>query len=152
MSDDGSCELKHVALWYVTLQCCVGRCISVVWDVEKHNRMYLDTSCIWTRVCYILRSRDSTVGAMTGLWTRWSRYRSIPDKAKWVSLLRNSQTVYRAHAASYWLRTGCCFPGGKMAGAWSWPHNYIQCRGHENLYSPYTLILCITICEFIRKF
>jgi len=38
VSDDGSCELKHVALSYVTLQCCVGRWISVVCDTKKTQR------------------------------------------------------------------------------------------------------------------
>ena len=130
MSDDGSCELKHVALWYVTLQCCVGRWISAVCDIENHKGMYqnniiLNTSCIWTRVYYFLRNRDRVVGAVTGLWTRRSRYHSIPDKAKWFSLLRSVLTDCRAHAGSYWLRTGCSFPGGKMAGARSWPLTYI---------------------------
>jgi hypothetical protein len=40
MPDDGSCELKHVAQCYVTLNCCGGWCISVVCDIEKHNGMY----------------------------------------------------------------------------------------------------------------
>jgi hypothetical protein len=150
VSDVGSCELKHVALWYVTLQCWVGRWISVVCHIEKHNGVYqnniiLNISCVWTRLCYILRSRDSVLGAVTGLWTRRSRYRSFPDKDKWFSLLRSVQTDSRADAASYWLPTGCSFHGGKMAGAWSWPLTYIRCRGHENFTPPWTLILCITM-------
>jgi len=40
MPDDGSCELKHVAQCYVTLQCGVGRRISGVCDIEKHSGMY----------------------------------------------------------------------------------------------------------------
>ena len=149
MSDDGSGELKLVALWYVTLQYCVGRWISIVCYIKKQKGMYqnniiLNTACIWTRICYILRSQDRVVGAVTGLWTRRSKYRSIPDKAKWFSLLRIVQTDYRAHAASCWLRGGCSFPGGKMAGAWIWPLTYNRCQGHEILYPPYTLILCIT--------
>jgi hypothetical protein len=38
--DDGSCELRHVAQYYVTLKCRVGRFTSVVGDVEKHNGIY----------------------------------------------------------------------------------------------------------------
>jgi hypothetical protein len=158
VSDDGSCELKHVALWYVTLQCFIGRWISVVCDIEKHNGMYqnntiLNISCIWTRLCYFLRNRDRIVGAVTGLWTRGSRYRSIPDKTKWFSFLRSVQTDCRAHAASYWLRTECSFPGGKMAEAWSWPFTYIRCRGHENFYSPiHTHIVHNEVCDFICRF
>ena len=141
MSDDGSCELKHVALWYVTLQCCVGRWISVVCDIEKHNGMYQnniisDISCIWTRVCYILRSRGSIVGAVFGLWTRRSKYRLIPDKAKWFSLLRSVQTDYRAHAA-----LTDCVPG---AGAWSWHSPTAGAEVTKTSTPPYTLILCIT--------
>jgi len=33
--DDGSCELKHVAQYYVTLKCRVGRCTSVVGDIKN---------------------------------------------------------------------------------------------------------------------
>ena len=39
MRDDGSCELKHVALHYMTLKCCVGWCILFVCDRGKHNGM-----------------------------------------------------------------------------------------------------------------
>jgi len=40
MPDNGSCELKHVAQCYVTLQYCVGWRISGVCGIEKHNGMY----------------------------------------------------------------------------------------------------------------
>lgn len=40
MPDDGSCGLKPVAQCYVTLQCCVGRRISCVCGIEKHNGIY----------------------------------------------------------------------------------------------------------------
>jgi hypothetical protein len=33
--------------------------------------------------------------------------------------------------APYPMGTGCSFPGGKAAGAWSWPLTSIQCRGQE---------------------
>jgi hypothetical protein len=33
--------MKQISQCYMTLlKCCVGRCISVVCDTEKHNRMY----------------------------------------------------------------------------------------------------------------
>jgi hypothetical protein len=38
--DDVSCELRHVAHYYVTLKCRVGRFTSVVGDTEKHNGTY----------------------------------------------------------------------------------------------------------------
>ena len=40
MPDDGSCKLKHVAQYYMTLKCCVGWRISVVCDVEQHSQIY----------------------------------------------------------------------------------------------------------------
>lgn len=40
MSDDGSCELRHVAQYYVTFKCRGGRCNSVVGDTEKHSGIY----------------------------------------------------------------------------------------------------------------
>lgn len=40
MPDDGSCELRYVAQYYVTLKCRVGRCTSVVGDIEKYNGIY----------------------------------------------------------------------------------------------------------------
>jgi len=39
----------------------------------------------------------------------------IPD------ILSIVQTGSGAHPASYPVGTGCFFPGGKAAGAWSWP-------------------------------
>jgi hypothetical protein len=38
--DDGSCELKHIAQYYVTLKCRVGQCILVLCDTEKHDEIY----------------------------------------------------------------------------------------------------------------
>jgi hypothetical protein len=32
---------------------------------------------------------------------------------------------------SYPLGTGSNFPGGKAAGAWSWPRTFIECQGQE---------------------
>lgn len=44
--DVGPCELKHVALCDVTLQCYVGRCVLFVCDKGKHNEMYQDKVAI----------------------------------------------------------------------------------------------------------
>jgi len=35
------------------------------------------------------------------------------------------QNVSGAHPASYRMGTRCSFPGGKAAGAWSWPLTFI---------------------------
>ena len=43
MPDDGSCAVKHVALCYMILKCCVGRCISFVCDTVKHVGIYRNT-------------------------------------------------------------------------------------------------------------
>jgi hypothetical protein len=43
------------------------------------------------------------------------------------------QNVSVAHPASYPMGTGGYFPGGKAAGAWSWPLTSIKCRGQECL-------------------
>jgi hypothetical protein len=51
-----------------------------------------------------------------------------------------------AHPASYPMGTRGSFPGGKAAGAWSWPLASILCRGHEcvelYLQSPNTSSWC----------
>jgi hypothetical protein len=36
-----------------------------------------------------------------------------------------------AHPASYPMGNRGSFPGGKAAGAWSWPLTFIQCRGQR---------------------
>jgi hypothetical protein len=41
------------------------------------------------------------------------------------------QTGSGAHPASYPMDTGGAFPGGKAAGAWSWPLTSNQCPGQE---------------------
>jgi hypothetical protein len=50
-----------------------------------------------------------------------------------VSLLHVVQTGSGAHPASYRMGTGDSFPGGKAAGAWSWPLNSNKYRGQENV-------------------
>jgi hypothetical protein len=50
---------------------------------------------------------------------------------KKIFSLHSVQTDSGAHAASYPMDTGGSFPGGKAAGAWSWPLTSIQCGGQE---------------------
>jgi len=47
------------------------------------------------------------------------------------------------HPSSYPMGTSDPFPGGKAAGAWSWPLTSIQCRGQEcvELYLRYPICL-----------
>jgi hypothetical protein len=53
-----------------------------------------------------------------------------------------SQIGSGVHLASYPMGTRGSFPGGKAAGAWSWPLTSIKCRGPEcmeiYLHSPNT--------------
>jgi len=44
------------------------------------------------------------------------------------SLLHHANTSSEVHPASYPMGIGCCFPGNKAAGAWSWPLTSILCR------------------------
>ena len=40
MDDEGSCELKHVVQYIVRLKCCVGRHVSVAYEIYKYKGMY----------------------------------------------------------------------------------------------------------------
>jgi amino acid permease len=52
VSDDGSCELKHVAQYYVILQCCVGVYrLFVAFHVKSLDLIFCFSSIIHT--CYI---------------------------------------------------------------------------------------------------
>jgi hypothetical protein len=72
------------------------------------------------------RSRDISVGIATGCMAR-VRVLAVQD----FSLLYSVQTGSGAHLASYTMGTGGSFPGGKAAGAWSWPLTSILCRDRE---------------------
>jgi hypothetical protein len=67
-------------------------------------------------------SRNSSVGTATnyGLDDRMNGVR-IPAGAGDFSLRHRVQTGSGAHQVSYPVGTGGSFPGGKAAGAWSWP-------------------------------
>jgi hypothetical protein len=62
------------------------------------------------------RSRDSSVGIATG-WAVRVQLLAGQDS----SLLHSVQTGSKAYPASYSMGVGGFFPGGKAAGAWSWP-------------------------------
>jgi hypothetical protein len=67
-----------------------------------------------------------------GLKAGWQRNRgSIPGRRMRFSLLHSVQTGTGTQPASYPMGTGGSFPGGKVAGAWSWPLTFIYCRGQE---------------------
>jgi hypothetical protein len=65
-----------------------------------------------------------------GLDDRGSRVR-FPAGAGNFSLHRRVQNGSEAHPASYPVGTRGSFPGGKAAGAWSWPLTSIWCRGQR---------------------
>jgi hypothetical protein len=60
-------------------------------------------------------------------WTAWVQFPAVQD----FSLLHSVQTDSWANPAYYPMGTGASFPGGKAAGAWSWPLIYIYCRRQE---------------------
>jgi hypothetical protein len=67
-------------------------------------------------------SRDSSVGIALGygLDDRGARVRFSTGAGNF-SLHHRVQNGSGAHPASYPMGTRDCFPGGKAAGAWSWP-------------------------------
>jgi hypothetical protein len=70
----------------------------------------------------IHKSRDSSVGMALGYGVddRGSRVR-FPAGSGNFSLLHRVQNGSGAHPTSYPMGTRGSFPGGKAAGAWSWP-------------------------------
>jgi hypothetical protein len=78
---------------------------------------------------YINKSRDSSVGIALGygLDDRGSRVQ-FPAGAGNFSLHHRVQNGSGAYPPSYPMGTRSSFPGGKVAGAWSWPLTSIYCR------------------------
>jgi hypothetical protein len=66
----------------------------------------------------------------TGLWTGWAGIRVATGTGN-LSPHPRVQTGSGTHPASYSMGTSGSFPGGKAAGAYSWPLTSIQCRGQE---------------------
>jgi hypothetical protein len=75
---------------------------------------------------------------------RWKDHiKRFPAEAGNYSPHHSVQNGSGAHPASYPMGTRGSFPGGKAAGAWSWPLTSIYCRGQEcvelYLHSPISL-------------
>jgi hypothetical protein len=80
----------------------------------------------------VVKSRDSSVSIELGygLDDRGSKVR-FPAETGIFSLHHSVQNGSGAHPASYPVNTRGSFPGGKAAGAWSWPRTSISCRGQR---------------------
>jgi hypothetical protein len=78
--------------------------------------------CVCVCVCVCVKSRHSSVGIALGygLDYRGSSVR-FPAGAENFPLHHRVQNGSGAHPASYPIGTRGCIPGGKAAGAWSWP-------------------------------
>jgi hypothetical protein len=63
---------------------------------------------------------QSVLQLATGWTTEGSEFR-VPVWSKLCSLLHVVQTGSGVHPTSYPISIGDSFPGGKAAGAWSWP-------------------------------
>jgi len=72
------------------------------------------------------------------------------------SILHRVQTGSGAHPTSYPRGTGSSFPGGKVAGTWSWPLTSFWCRSQEcvelYLHSPIRLLDVVTFISSWMKF
>jgi hypothetical protein len=71
---------------------------------------------IWKEVSW-----DSAVGIATGYGLDGRGVGVRVPVGQDFCLFRVIQTGSGAHPASYPIGTGGSFPGGKAAGAWSWP-------------------------------
>jgi hypothetical protein len=101
------------------------------------NELSLICSCFGSYTCLVYMNTafvlqhfsqimflTSAQWCSAGLRARWSGVRVWAGAGNF-SLHHRVQTVYEAHAASYPTGTKGSFPGGKAAGAWSWPLTYI---------------------------
>jgi hypothetical protein len=80
---------------------------------------------------YKVMSRNSVVGIATGCgMDDWRIGVRVPLSSRIFSSPR--VPGFGVHPASYPMGTGGKFPGGKAAGAWSWPLTS-KCRGQENV-------------------
>jgi hypothetical protein len=69
----------------------------------------------------LVRSRDSSVGIVTGYWLDGRGVGVQVPEGREFSLLHVVQTGSGNHPASYPMGTRGSFTRGKAAGAWSWP-------------------------------
>jgi hypothetical protein len=83
-----------------------------------------------------------------GLRAGWSRVRVLAGAGDF-SVRRLVQNGSGAHPASYPVGTRSSFPGGKAAGAGSWPLTSIQCRGQRmrGAIHPYPLYALMAWCS-----
>jgi hypothetical protein len=85
--------------------------LSMFWrsDLEHRRRMHrcILLNCVWTNGAVLLN------------------FFLI------LLLFHRVQNSSEAHPASYPMDTRGSFPGGKAAGAWSWPLTFFQCRGQR---------------------
>jgi hypothetical protein len=98
--------------------------------LAKYNRLFFSVN-YQIFFLHLGNSRDSSVGIALGygLDDRGSRVRFPAGAAK--CLHHRVQNGSGVHPASYPMGTRGSFPGGKSAGAWSWPLTLIHCRGQE---------------------
>jgi hypothetical protein len=80
----------------------------------------------WVELVMVVKSRDDSVGIATDyrLDDRMIGFRILAGAGNF-SLRHHVQTGSGAHPVSYPMGTGGSFPGGKAAGAWSWPLTFI---------------------------
>jgi hypothetical protein len=104
-------------------------------DLHLREMKYLRNLQYYTRRQFVtstgqVESRDSSAGIALdyGLDDWGSRVRS-PAGARKFSLYYCDQNGSGDHPASYPMGTRGFFPGGKAAGAWSWPLASVYCQG-----------------------
>jgi hypothetical protein len=118
---------------YTNQLCCWHRCrsyrhqIFLLWFLFHKSsliscRLRLGGGGTFNLWSPLYKSRDSSVGIALGyrLDDRGSRVR-FPAEAGNFSLCHRVQNGSGAHPASYPMGTRGSSPGGKAAGAWSWP-------------------------------
>jgi hypothetical protein len=96
-------------------------------------RLLLDLHSLTSLAICFQVSRDSSVGAATGYWLD-DRGVGVRVPVGW-RIFTSPCRPDRLWASPNLLSDGCreLFPGGKAAGAWSWPFTSSKCRGQENV-------------------
>jgi hypothetical protein len=108
----------------------------------RRNSVWKPTAASAKTLMNRKQNRDSSVGIALGygLDGRGSRVR-FPAGAGNFSLHHRVQNGSGAPPTSYPRGTGGSFPGGKAAGAWTWPLTYIYTQSYKalsyNFTSPY---------------
>jgi hypothetical protein len=125
------CSSTAILLVSVVSFDAITLCVASQWVFNFVISLSTQSGNFWIHPC-IKQSRDGSVGIALGyvLDYRSSGVR-FPPGAGNFSFHRQVQNGSWAHPASYPMGTRCSFPGGKAAGAWSWPLTSISCRGQE---------------------